>query len=106
MSPDTTEFFAQLERATFVPEPEFENVVFCQNDEDAAEPLRILDEDGHDACIAYLSQWHYPGEHETRHGDCGAGSSDTVYEDDNGYILAYNLPLGYVGLSYRIPADS
>lgn len=105
MSPDCTEFFAALADATFVPEPEFENVVFCQGD-DAEEPMRILDEHGEDAAVEYLAQWHYPGEHETRHGDCGAGSADWTYETDDGYILAYNLHLGYIGLSYRIPAES
>lgn len=105
MSPDLTEFFSALDDATFVPEPEFENVVFMQGEE-AEEPLSILDNDGHDACIEYLAQWHYPGEHETRKGDTGAGSADSEHETDDGYILSYNRGLGYIGLSFRIPDEN
>jgi len=75
----------------------YENVVFIQNEE-ADEPLRILNSQGEEAVIDYLSQWHNPGEHETSETP-GSGGSDSVYEKD-GYILSYNEGLGYIGLSY------
>lgn len=78
---------------------EHESIVFCQNDEDAAEPLRILDDQGEDAAIAFLAQWHNPGEHETSEGS-QAGDSDQQYSDGSGYVLSYNLGLGYIGLEY------
>lgn len=76
----------------------YERVVFMQDDE-ADEVLRVLDEQGEEAAIEHLSQWHYPGEHD---GDdeLAAGSSDDVYTSDDGYVLTWNTRLGYVGLEY------
>lgn len=76
----------------------YENVVFAQSD-DADEPLEILSEKGEEEAIEYLAQWHYPGEHETN-DELQAGSSDTVFESDDGYILTYNNGLGYIGLEF------
>lgn len=76
---------------------QYENVVFAQGD-DAAEPLRILETQGEQAALEYLTQWHNPGEHETRN-DVGAGESDRSYRQGQ-YIMTYNERLGYIGLVY------
>lgn len=81
----------------------YEEVVFIQNQDEAEEPLRILDEQGRDAALEYLKQWHYPGEH-MRTDTIGAGSSDDVYEKD-GYIMVWNNQLGYIGLEYDTEYD-
>lgn len=74
----------------------YENVVFMQG-HDAEEALEILNTHGEEAAIEHLKQWHYPGEHEIV-PEIGAGTQDTVHETDDGYILTYNNPLGYIGL--------
>ncbi len=77
----------------------YENVVFLQGDE-AQEPLRILNDEGEDAAIEYLKQWHQPGNHEGN-PTIGAGTNDNVYEKD-GYVLVWNDRLGYIGLEYDL----
>jgi hypothetical protein len=80
----------------------YEQIVFMQTEDDAAEPLRLYDEDSTHAAIEYLSQWHYPGEHATRN-EPGAGTADDVTEgegDQAGYIITVNNGLGYIGLEY------
>jgi hypothetical protein len=77
----------------------YEDIVLMQGDE-AREPLTILDQDGEEAAIDFLKQWHNPGEHPRRY-DTGAGTSDTIYKDDDGYILVYNWKEGYIGLCYK-----
>ena len=76
-----------------------ERIVFMQGDE-ANEPLSILDTDGTEATIEYLAQWHRPGEHELAQ-ETAAGSSDDVLETDDGFILTWNVRLGYIGLEYK-----
>jgi len=80
-------------------EHDVEEVVFLQGEE-AAEPLRILQERGEQAALEYLKQWHYPGEHMTRSG-FGHGTSDETYEEGP-YVMSYNLPLGYIGLQAKM----
>ena len=76
-----------------------ECIVFVQGDE-AIQPLSILDTDGTEAAIEYLAQWHYPGDHDT--GDePAAGSTDDVFETDDGFILTWNIRLGYIGLEHK-----
>ena len=77
----------------------YESVVFLQGEE-AAEPLRILNDEGEDAAIEYLKQWHQPGSHEGNE-KIGAGTEDNVYEKD-GYVLVWNDRLGYIGLEYDL----
>lgn len=76
----------------------YEDVVFLQGSE-AEEPLRILSEEGEDAAMNYLMQWHDHGNHmgsdELKHG-----SSDETYEV-GGYHMAWNTSLGYIGLQYE-----
>lgn len=76
---------------------QYERIVFMQGD-DAEEALRLLDEEGEEACLTYLRQWHFPGEHDTS-DTRSAGRLDDTYEAD-GYILTYNSALNYVGLEY------
>lgn len=80
----------------------YENVVFMQG-EDAYEPLEILNQNGEDAALDYLEQWHDPGNHEGTN-ELGHGSSDRIYEKD-GYIMSYNTSLGYIGLQYDFQAN-
>lgn len=79
----------------------YEQIVFMQNDYDAAEPLKIYDRKGARAAVNYLAQWHNPGEHDTRN-EPGAGRSDTVHRFKDGYVLTVNNGLGYIGLEYIV----
>lgn len=74
---------------------QYQRIVFMQGDE-ADEPLRILDEQGEESAIEYLSQWDY-GEGEV-FDDPSSGTDDDVYETGDGYRLSYNTRLGYIGL--------
>ena len=77
-----------------------ERIIFTYDyDEAGSEAFRILHHDGEEAATRYLSEWHYPGEHETVE-QLAAGSSDDVYRDGNGYVLSYNRGLGYIGLEF------
>ena len=77
-------------------------IVFMQGD-DAQEALAILDKQGDDAAIDFLSEWDYgdacPTDNEPR-----AGTSDTVHKHDN-YLLTYNTSLGYIGLDRVIEEE-
>lgn len=77
----------------------YEDVVFVQGEE-ADEPLEILRNQGQDAALEYLKQWHSPGQHMGSQ-ELGHGSSDQTYEKD-GYIMAWNFPLNYIGLQYDL----
>lgn len=72
----------------------FYQIVF-QQDHEATEALRVLDEHGKDAAIDYLAQWDN-GDSESRLKS-SAGSSDRTYQRGD-YLLTYNLYLGYIGL--------
>ncbi len=76
----------------------YEQVIFLQGSE-ADEALDILDDDGTQAAMDHLKQWHYPGEHDTR-ADPGAGTSDDTYES-GGYTLVWNTGLEYIGLEFE-----
>lgn len=75
----------------------YENVAFAQGD-DAVEPLEILNNNGPEAALEYMKQWHYPGEHDGNK-ELGHGTEDETFEKD-GYILSWNSRLGYIGLEY------
>jgi len=77
----------------------YEDVVFMQGEE-ADEALEILNNQGEDAAMQYLMQWHSPGQHMGS-AELGHGSSDQTYEKD-GYIMAWNTPLNYIGLQYEL----
>lgn len=80
----------------------YENIVFIQG-EQANKPLKILDEQGVTELLNYLSQWHYPGEHDTS-SEPGNGTTDRVIEI-NGYLLTINTRFGYVGLKSKIESE-
>lgn len=101
-NPAKTQFGFQAPRPSQPTEPSnagYENVVFLQGDE-AAEALQIFNNEGEDALLQYLTQWHYPGEHEVVQ-EVGSGSTDEVIEKD-GYIINVNSRYDYVGLSYDL----
>ncbi len=75
----------------------YEQIVFLQGDE-ANEAMEILNNDGQDATLEYLKQWHHPGEHDGSN-TLGAGSADKVFEKD-GYTMNWNPYLPYIGLVY------
>ena len=75
----------------------YEDVVFFQGEE-ADEAMDILNNDGKDAALEFLKQWHYPGQHMGRH-ELPHGTQDKTYEKD-GYIMAWNPYLPYIGLTY------
>jgi len=75
----------------------YEEVVFMQGEE-ANEAMDILNNDGRDAALEYLKQWHQPGIHMGSN-ELGHGNQDKVYEKD-GYIMAWNPYLPYIGLKY------
>lgn len=77
----------------------YEDVVFLQGDS-ADEAIEILDNQGEDAAMDYLIQWHEPG-HHMGSSELSHGSSDSTYERD-GYIMSYNIPLNYIGLQYEL----
>lgn len=76
----------------------YEDVVFLQGEE-AYEPLRILNNDGEDAALNYLKQWHDYG-HHMGSDELGHSNSDDVYKKDN-YIMSWNNSLNYIGLQYE-----
>lgn len=77
----------------------YEEVVFMQGEE-AEEPLRILDQQGEDAALEYLKQWHDYGNHMGRN-EIPVGGADSTYEKD-GYIMSWNPYIGYIGLTYDL----
>jgi hypothetical protein len=81
--------------------PTYEQIVFMQDSQDSEEPLRILDEQGEEAAIEYLAQWHNNGHEFTDRPS--AGSNDRTYSRADGYLLTYNLRLGYIGLEHVTP---
>ena len=74
-------------------------IIFMQGEE-ADEALQILNTQGEDAALQHLMQWHSPGQHMGSQ-ELGHGSSDQTYEKD-GYTMAWNTPLNYIGLQYAL----
>ena len=80
-------------------------IVFLQNSQDAEEPLQILENQGEEAAIKYLSQWDYGGENEhSPTEDAPWGSSDKTFEQGD-YVLSWNSGLGYIGLARKVELD-
>ena len=77
----------------------YEDVVFMQGEE-ADEALEILRNQGEDAALQHLMQWHDSGNHMGSQ-ELGHGSSDQTYEKD-GYTMAWSFPLNYIGLQYEL----
>ena len=81
----------------------YEEVVFMQGQE-ADKPLSILEQQGEDAALEYLKQWHFFGSHMGS-AETGHGSGDQTYEKD-GYIMSWNTQLSYIGLQYKFPEEN
>ena len=79
-------------------QPQYEQVIFLQGDA-GAEALECYDADD-GSLLDYLSQWHFPGEHDVSE-EPGYGTFDQITEKD-GYILSVNYALGYCGLVWRL----
>lgn len=75
----------------------YEDVIFMQGEE-ADEAMEIMNNEGKDAAMEYLKQWHQPGNHMGRN-EPGHGNQDKTYSKD-GYIMAWNPYLPYIGLTY------
>jgi len=72
----------------------YQEIIFLQGSE-AEEALNILEEQGEEKVVSYLSQWDYGDSPVT--DEKPWGTSDVVAFVD-GYILTYNRSLGYIGL--------
>jgi len=81
----------------------YERVVFLDGSE-ADEAMDILNNDGRDAALEYLKQWHYPGQ-GMGSDEIGNGTQDKTYEKD-GYIMSWNPYLPYIGLVYDTEHDT
>lgn len=77
----------------------YEDVVFFQGDA-ATEHLDLLENEGPEAVVKTLSEWHYPNEHEIR-TELPHGTTDRTFEKD-GYILSWNRNVGTIGLLFKI----
>jgi hypothetical protein len=75
----------------------FEQIVYLQGQE-ALEAMDILQNDGPDATVDFLKQYHYPSEHEAL-ANLGHGRSDKTYAKD-GYLLAWNSLIPYISLQF------
>ena len=75
------------------------DVVFIQ---DTGEEEFDFDYASYEEIVEYLSQWDYGKETDDAHttDDASWGSADTLFEH-NGYVLSFNLGLGYYGLNRR-----
>ena len=76
----------------------WENVVFVQDGEEAAEVLELIDVKGEEAGAYYLAEWHSCGNHETRE-EPSSGNGDYVWTDGE-FHLSYSVRYGYVGLEH------
>jgi hypothetical protein len=78
----------------------YRHIMFLQDD-DARFALDILNNEGLEAAIDYLSEW------DTGDGDISGatwGSSDTVYRQGR-HVLSCNRRLGYISLCYIVSGD-
>ena len=75
------------------------DVVFIQ---DTSEEDFDFDNSSYEDIVEYLSNWDYGDETDSAHTTDGAqwGTYDDLFEH-NGYVLSFNLALGYYGLNRR-----
>ena len=81
---------------------QFSQIVFMQND-DAIEPLEIIDRDGIESAVEYLAQWDN-GEDDDVRDYPSAGTSDH-YGDVGQYRITWNAQIGYIGLERIIKKE-
>lgn len=89
LKPQTIDEVTDMER--------YEDVVFMQGDE-AELPLELLYNDGPEAALEYLKQWHNPGEGQGSN-KLGHSSNNDKFEKD-GYIMSWNKHIPYFLLQY------
>jgi hypothetical protein len=77
----------------------YERLAFVQGDE-AYDALCVLEEDGLAACLRFMVQQSGDSQGEL-HEQLAGGASDNTYRDE-GWILTYNLRIGYVGLERQV----
>jgi hypothetical protein len=77
----------------------YENVIFLQNHQ-TEEVFAILDNEGKEAALKHLQQWHYPDEHDSRPFSFYYSSQDRHYSVD-GYTMYWNKSLEYMGLEHK-----
>lgn len=76
----------------------YENIIFLQESQ-AHEAMEIYYNEGEEALLTYLKQWHFPGEGEFT--ECiGNGTQDKIFHFGR-YKLIVNTYLGYCGLVYE-----
>ena len=75
------------------------DVVFIQ---DTSEDDFDFDNSSYEDIVEYLSNWDYGDETDSAHTTDGAqwGTYDDLFEH-NGYVLSFNLALGYYSLNRR-----
>lgn len=73
----------------------YANIVF-QQESDAYETERILEEQGIESAVKHLAQWDN-GEYYDITDNPSHGSNDEVYRVGE-YLLSYNKHLPYIGL--------
>lgn len=88
--------------SVYADEDKYNTIVFLQ-DSNAQHALDILEKDGEDAVVAYLSQWDN-GESDDV-ADQSFGRFDTVSKIGE-YTLSYDLRHGYIGLHQIVEPET
>lgn len=83
---------------------EIERVVFLECDQDAEELIHKLESDQEDEVMHYLTNFHFPGTHETA-SEHWASPEDTVHHcsgEWEGYVVTYNYDNDTIGLEWVV----
>ncbi len=80
---------------------QYHRIVFLR-DEEAEKVLKIIDDEGPEAAILYLSDWDFGDGGGEVTDEPSSGDADDVFEDEN-YRLTWCSRLGYVGLEELYP---
>ena len=75
---------------------QYTSIIFLQ-DSEADEPMKILEQDGQDACLEHLREWDYGGSDEVAL-KAPWGANDHLFQIFN-YVVNYNSGLSYIGLT-------
>lgn len=75
----------------------YQSIVFAQGD-DATEPLELLDENGVDCAVGYLSEWDQGEDNAEPWKESSAAGESDRQERCGAYLLTWNSRLGYIGL--------
>lgn len=77
----------------------YEHVVFLEGYE-AEYVFEILDNEGYDTTLGYLTKMHNVGTHDGS-SEPSFGTDDETYVVGK-YIMSWNRKLGYIGLDYEL----